>query len=319
MTAILTTALLAALATSAGPPKQKATSASTQIPDRAVLLQQAAEAQQAGRLADAARFLRLAAEKHQSVHAYLELARLQSRGGEAAAALDSITKARAIAPNSEDVLSAYAQLALAAKLPVPALVTLQALTRMYPSVPQYHYLLGVALMGLGDMPTAVEALTEAARLEPDRPLTLIALGLALNHRKLFAEAKSALGRGLELQPDNVDGIAALAEAEAGLGELEAATAHAKQVLDRNPAHATANLVMGLVLMEQREYVRSRDALRAAIETDPEAHKALYQLSLVYARLGDDASARKYVELYREKLRRAEERLEALYEKRTLSR
>jgi tetratricopeptide (TPR) repeat protein len=171
------------------------------------------------------------------------------------------------------------------------------------------------LMGLGDLPGAVDSLTEASRLEPDRPLTLTALGLALNHRKLFADAKAALSRSLELQPDDVDTVAALAEAEAGLGNLETASTLARRALDRAPANATANMVTALVSMERQEYAAARDALLKTIAADPDAHKALYQLSLAYARLGDEAAARRYVELYQEKLRLAEKRLEALYEKR----
>jgi tetratricopeptide (TPR) repeat protein len=309
-----TSAVLSILAM-AGSLEQSAPKTPAAIPDRATLLKQAADAQQAGRTDDAMRLLQRAAERYQSVQAYLDLARLQSRTRQTQAALDSLVKARALAPNSEDVLSAYAQLALAAKMPVPAVITLQALTRLFPTVPQYHYLLGVALMGLGDLPSAVESLTEASRLEPDRPLTLTALGLALNHRKLFADAKPALSRSLELQPDDPDTLAALAEAEAGLGNLETASTLAQRVLDRVPSNATANLVIGLVLMEQRNYAPARDALLKAIAADPDTHKALYQLSLAYARLGDDANARRYVELYQEKLRLAEKRLEALYEKR----
>jgi tetratricopeptide (TPR) repeat protein len=306
-------ALLAIL--TMGSPEQAAPKTAGAVPDRATLLKQAGEAQQAGRTDEAIRLFQRAAEKYQSVQAYLELARLQSRTRQAAAALDSLVKARELAPNSEDVLSAYAQLALAAKNPVPAAITLQALTRVFPTVPQYHYLLGVALMGLGDLPGAVDSLTEASRLEPDRPLTLTALGLALNHRKLFADAKAALSRSLELQPDDVDTVAALAEAEAGLGNLETASTLARRALDRAPANATANMVTALVSMERQEYAAARDALLKTIAADPDAHKALYQLSLAYARLGDEAAARRYVELYQEKLRLAEKRLEALYEKR----
>jgi hypothetical protein len=38
---------------------------------------------------------------------------------------------------------------------------------------------------------------------------------------------------------------------------------------------------------------------------------LYQLSLVFARLGDEARARRYVDLYQEKLRGVEDRVKAL--------
>jgi tetratricopeptide (TPR) repeat protein len=281
------------------------------VPDRGALLQQAEAAQQSGRRDVAMRLFRLAAEHHQSVQAYLELARMQARGGDSTSALASLAKARDLAPNSEDVLAASAQVALSARLPMPAVLTLQSLTRICPTVAQYHYLLGVGLMAIGDMAAADAALKEANRLEPEQPLTLLALGLVLNNRKLYADAKAALARSIELQPDSTEAIAALAEAEAGSGDVEGATIHARRALERAPANATANLVMGLILMDQKNYTGARDALLKAIAADPEAAKVIYQLSLAFARLGDEASARKYVEMYQEKLRNAEERVNAL--------
>ena len=282
------------------------------VPERAALLKQAADAQQAGHNDEAIRLLRLAADRYQSVHAYLEMARVQSRTKQAAAALDSLLKARALAPNSEDVLSAYAQLSLAVKQPMPAVLALQSLTRMCPSVSEYHYLLGVGLMAIGDMPSAVEALDRGGSLgRRERALTLLALGLALNNRKHFADARTALVHSLELQPESIEAVAALAEAESGLGNFDAAAGHAERVLQRSPASATANLVMGLVLIERRDYAGAQDALRKAMSADPDSPKAVYQLSLVAARLGDEAAARRYVGLYQEKLRAVEERIKML--------
>ena len=190
--------------------------------DRAAVLAQAAAAQKAGRDAEAMTLFRTAGDKYQSVQAYLALARLEVRARQPQAAMTTLGKARVLAPNSEEVLDAFSQLALTVKQPMPGVIALQALTRMCPSVAAYHYLLGVGLMAIGDMPGAVEALAEADRLEPERPLTLLALGLALNNRKLFAEAKAALTHSLELQPESVEAVAALSEAEAGLGEFDAA-------------------------------------------------------------------------------------------------
>ena len=48
-----------------------------------------------------------------------------------------------------------------------AILTSQPLARMLPSVMEYHYLLGVALMQAGDMPSAVFALQDALVLEPN--------------------------------------------------------------------------------------------------------------------------------------------------------
>jgi len=286
-------------------------SAKPPMAERAALLQQAAEAERTGRVADAARLLRQAAEKHQSVQAYLELAKLQSRMKQPSDALASLSTARQLAPNAEEVLSAYAQLALTLRQPMPAVQALGPLTRMCPSVAQYHYMFGVGLMAIGDMSTAADALAEADRLEPDQALTLLALGLALNGQGEFAEAKAALVRSVEAQADSVEALAALAEAEAGLGEFAAAAGHAQRSLERAPAGAAANLVMGLVLSDRRSYAEARDALLKAIAGDPGSTKAPYQLSLVYARLGDTASSERYLKMYQENLKATEKRIEML--------
>ncbi|MGH9331684.1 MAG: tetratricopeptide repeat protein [Vicinamibacterales bacterium] len=247
----------------------------------------------------------------QSVRALMQLARTQVKEGNASAALESLRKARAVAPNSEEVLSAYAQVSLAAHRPILALVALDALTRICPTVGEYHYLRGVALMQAGDMEAAVDSLGEADRLEPDKALTLTALGLALNNRKQYAEAKSSLARALERDPDSVDATAALAEAEEGLGELDAADGHARRALAKAGGHATAHLVLGMVLIKRGEYAEARDALLAAAAIDVASPKIHYQLSLAYARLGDAEAARRHVDLYQQKLREMEERVKTL--------
>jgi tetratricopeptide (TPR) repeat protein len=279
--------------------------------ERDLALKLASVEQAAGNPALAERQLRSVAERFKSVQALLLLARFQSSRRDAAGALESLQRARSLAPNSEDVLSASAQVSLAVRAPVPAILALEPLTRMCPTVAQYPYLLGVALMQAGDMLAAVEPLRKAEKLEPGRVLTLVALGLALNGRKLYAEARPHLLRGLELEPDNLEAVAALAEAEDGLGEVQEAEAHAERALAKASGHATANLVMGMLRMKQERYTEARDALLRAVAADPASPKAHYQLSLAYARLGDELSAGKQVELYRRKLREIEERVNEL--------
>ena len=281
--------------------------------DRATLLNGASAALAAGQREEAKQLLRTAADRFQSVQALLQLARLQSGDGDAAGALETLRKARVLAPNAEDVLNAFAQISLGARMPVQAILTLESLTRLCPTVAQYHYLLGVALMTAGDIVGAVESLKKADALDPDRPLTLVALGLVHNNQKTYADAKRTLARSIELDADNVEALAALAEAEAGLGELAAAETHATRVLATSPAHPTANLVVGLVRMAQQRYAEARDALITAAATDPRSPKPEYQLSLVYARLGDGASAERHVNLYRQKLRDMEATVKALHE------
>jgi len=114
--------------------------------------------------------------------------------------------------------------------------------------------------------------------------------------------------GLRQQPDFINAVAALAETEEGLGKLDEAEALAGRVLTRQADHANGNLVMGLVLMQRGRYAEARDAFAKTAAAQPNLPKAFYQLSLAHARLGDEANADKYQQLYRESQRRMEERV-----------
>lgn len=280
-------------------------------PDRKTLLERAERASGEGRRAEAEGLYRDAATRFRSVRAMVELARLQMADGRQADALATLNVARERAPHSEDVLSAYSQVALAARAPVPAAEVLAPLARMCPAVPEYHYRLGVALLQAGDVTGAVESLQRAQALEPDRPLTLVALGLALVSAKRHAEAKPLLARSLDLEPDGVEALAALAEAEEGLGELAAAEDHAERALARQPDHATASLVLGMVRMKQDRYREARAPLERAARAAFDLPKAHYQLSLAYARLGEDALSERHRALYAQRLAEVEARMKAL--------
>jgi tetratricopeptide (TPR) repeat protein len=277
----------------------------------AVVLARADAAFAAKQIDAAARLYASVAERHESVRALLGLARIQSGRGNPRQALQTLERARALAPNSEDVLSAFARVALAARAPVVAILTLEPLARMLPSVMEYHYLLGVAMMQAGDMPSAVFALQDALAIEPNRSVTLVALGLAFNSQKLYAEARAPLLRSLEIEPDNLEALAALAESEEGEDELAASETHAQRVLAREGGNAIANLVMGLVRMKQQRYAEARGFLERAIATDPLSGKAHYQLSLACARLGDTAGQEKHLALYRSVQQEVAARLDEL--------
>jgi tetratricopeptide (TPR) repeat protein len=112
-------------------------------------------------------------------------------------------------------------------------------------------------------------------------------------------------------PESAPALAALAEAEEGLGELENAEDHARRALARSSDDPTANLVIAMVLMKQEKLPEARDALLKAAAADPASQKAHYQLSLAYARLGDPASSARHLKLYEENLKKARERVRQL--------
>jgi tetratricopeptide (TPR) repeat protein len=252
-----------------------------------------------------------ARDRVHSVKALLQLARLQAGQNDSAGALESLRQARAIAPNSEDVLSAYAEASLATGATLPALATLDSLTRLYPTVASYQFEKGSALLKAGDTAAAVESLKEAERLEPNRPLTLIALGTALEDRQLYGDAKAFLLRGLSLAPDNVDATAALALADEGLGDLDAAEAHARRALGKPSPPARANLALGMVMLKREKCADARDVLLAAATADPTSARAHRELSLAYSCLDDPAASTQQLETYRQQMKEAEDRVRQL--------
>jgi tetratricopeptide (TPR) repeat protein len=243
-----------------------------------------------------------------SVRAMLELARSLARRGQEQQALGVMNEALPRAPNSQEVLSAYARLCLQTDAPVPSMRALEALVRMHPEEAEYWYLLGIARFQLASTEDSLAALQRSLELEPGRPLPLIALGLAYKSVKRFAEAKEVLGQSLQLLPGNVDALIALAEAEEGLRELEKAEAHVRRALERAQEAPEALYVLGKIRMSEGRFEEARDILLRSVERDPSSPRAHYQLSLAYARLRDRESSQKHLALYREARQEEEELL-----------
>jgi tetratricopeptide (TPR) repeat protein len=275
-------------------------------------LQLASVERAAGHLVQAEIQLRSVTERFQSVRALLQLAEVQSQQKNNTGSLASLRQARALAPNSEDVLGAYAEALLASPTPDAAIPVLGALARISPTVARYQYLAGLAVLRAGDAPTAVSFLQEALRLEADQASTLIALGRALNRRQLYSEAKPLRLRGLSLMPNSLEAVTALAEAEGGLGEIKDAEEHARRALVQAPDDPTANMAIAMVLMKQERFREARDALLKAAAADPSSSKAHDQLSLAYAHLDDPVSAEKHRALSEQRLEAERERVKSVH-------
>jgi tetratricopeptide (TPR) repeat protein len=241
-----------------------------------------------------------------SVRALLLLGQIRSKQGNLAGALEALSAAQRLAPNSEEVLAAVSRAGLATDNSVMTLVALEPLTRMYPTVPEYHYLMGLVRLRVGDSAGAIEALQVARGLQPGRAVILVALGLAMNEQTRYSEATLVLRDALNLEPDQVQALAALAEAEEGQAQLEEAERHAERALALEPSHPTATLVLGMVRLKQARFEEARDLLKRAVDSDPGSPKAHYQLNLAYARLGDLENSRRQIELYREALRKLDQ-------------
>ena len=247
----------------------------------------------------------------ESVRALLDQARSLASRNEADAAAQALGRAITLAPNSEDVLNAYARFSLGRANPIQAVLALEPLARMHPGEAEYAYLLGVARMQVGEMAEAAEVLQTAAALDPGRALTHIALGLALNRVDRFGEAQAALAAALRLEPDNVEALAAMSEAVEGLGNLAEAARLADRALAVNPDHPTALVTIGVTSLKEGRFEEAREALARAVAAETQSIKGHYQLSLALARLGDREGAERHLQFSREAQAAIEQHIERL--------
>lgn len=102
-----------------------------------------------------------------------------------------------------------------------------------------HAGLGISLFESGDLEGAVVALQRACELAPNAAAGWYNLGKALKLQVRTCEAIEALQRALRLDPTHVPARLTLADAQASIGQVDAAAAELRSVLKAHPGQAHA--------------------------------------------------------------------------------
>ena len=165
---------------------------------------------------------------------------------------------------------------------------------------------------------AEAALVRAVELRPDMVAGWINLALLERERHRPAAAEAHLTRAIELNPEQVETMVAWCQFRAGEGDLAGAWQWLNSALQRDPAHAEAVNMKGILFHTEGSFAKAvaaferaealghmaaasnrgnslldlgriHDALRAhgsAVEREPANAGAQYNLSLTQLRLGD---------------------------------
>lgn len=156
----------------------------------------------------------------------------------------------------------------------------------------------------------IRLLGELLALEPDRAPAHHLLGRALLRQGEVDEALNALRRAVDLSPDHAEILTDLGRALASAkgAEYQSAAietlARAAQLDSRN---VIARYELGKLLSVAGRYDEALQALREAIETEPEFDSAYYAIGQVHLRAGQPDQARAYLEQFQEKRATAEAR------------
>ncbi len=128
-----------------------------------------------------------------------------------------------------------------------AIDVLQPLVAECPGAFGARRFLGMALVRTGKVPAGLEQLEAAAALQPDASADLwwnVAAGRAVSGRAI--DAREALERTLQLDPEHVRALQKLAELELDAREPEAARAHLEALLRCAPKSAEGRWARGML-------------------------------------------------------------------------
>jgi len=207
-----------------------------------------------------------------------------------------------------------------------ALAAFARAARIDPDEPDYHFILGEALLAAGRAGEAVASLREAVALHPRGATYHLALGRALTARHRFAEAIESLRSSTELAPADPDGWSALgaallaanqpSDALRALDEAQRLAPSRADVLGNRgialwsrgrrqealgafesslaaaPGEAIPRRNLGLALLEMGHEEQALDVLAEARRLHPGSSSILIDLGDVLFRLGrrDEAEA-----------------------------
>jgi tetratricopeptide (TPR) repeat protein len=128
---------------------------------------------------------------------------------------------------------------------------LREVVKAHPELYDAAYSLGLLLAETNQYAEAAVFLKKAAAGMPERSRIQYNLGLLLQHLKQDSAAETALTRALELEPDNMDYLYALADFHIKRGQWKEAEGIAKQMVAKHPDHPAGHQLLRS-LGEKRE-------------------------------------------------------------------
>ncbi len=171
-----------------------------------------------------------------------------------------------------------------------AVEKLQASAAMALNSFRAYYFLGLALTGQRDYPGAIESLEVALDLDPNHLQSLVALGDAQLKLGDVGEARAAYYRAIKLRAGYapaLDGIARCYEAQA---EDEQAIEHYRQALASDRGFAPVYTHLGDLYLRQERFQEAVRLLEEAVRIRPDFAAGMNRLALAYGRLGMSGEA-----------------------------
>jgi tetratricopeptide (TPR) repeat protein len=155
--------------------------------------------------------------------------------------------------------------------------------------PDFEYVLAYALIESGREADGMPRMEKVAAATHSVDGWVIA-GEARLHRREFNVARTDLDTAMALNPD-FPGLATLAgQARDAMGDTKAAQPAFEAALRQNPKDFMANLYLGTMHVNQRQFDQARPLLEEALALQPEMEQARFQMAKLNSMTGKEAEA-----------------------------
>ncbi len=211
-----------------------------------------------------------------------QLYRIRRRTGDA----ERVLTERPGVPRSLDTAFLLYQVYLDAGRKDDALATAEWMVETDPTNARGRIAVANVLDRLGRVEEAETALRQAVELDSDNVNLLGSLAHMLHKRGEYAREIAVHREILERYPDRHATLLALAEAQAELGDNDAALETLLAVEERFPRDLDTKLRLGFLFFEQHRYLEARDRFERVLRIRPMNYEVAFFLGVVDRRIGD---------------------------------
>lgn len=181
--------------------------------------------------------------------------------------------------------------------PAKAVPLLERLLSTSQKDPKPYFLLIEALNAIEQQKRALDVADKTVQLFADIPQAHLAKAQQLARVGRYAEAGPEFARTLEQAPSQLDAILGLAEVQQKAGEYLASLESYQRALALDATNPTAALGAARDLVVLQRTAEARQLLEASIPAHPENAQLHYELSRVYARIGERDLAAEQTRLF----------------------
>ncbi len=159
---------------------------------------------------------------------------------------------------------------------------------------------GIASLDQVQYSDAVHAFARVVKLRPDYADGYTNIALTNIQWEKYGSARNSLGEALRLSPDNARALYYMALVERRTGNSEAEIADLEKVVAQYPMSSDARRELGKSYYREHRLQEARTQFEALQQIEPDDVAAHYNLSLIYARLGEDDKASEQAALFADK-------------------